>query len=103
MEFYYKLVKTLKSKYSEYKVSIRRKKLAQTDYANCWFDKKKSLFSIKISSSLEEPAACDSILHEFAHVLSWDEYESGIDHGPKWSAKYRQCYKIYEKMCQETH
>lgn len=43
----------------------------------------------------------DSLIHEVAHMLSWDEYCAGIDHGPKWARKHRLCYKVYERVCRD--
>lgn len=98
MRHYRKLVRELKKRYGPF--SVRRVRLPRGFAGDC-FDPVSSGFVIRIDRSLEEQAAMDSLIHEVAHMLSWDEYCAGIDHGPKWARKHRLCYKVYERVCRD--
>lgn len=93
MKDYHQIVRLFKSKFHEYKVQVRRLKLAKDAYGDCtrWRGK----FTIKISNELDENHAIDIFLHEWAHILAWDA--PGDDHGAAWGKAYSRVYRIYLK------
>lgn len=48
-------------------------------------------FLITIDSALPESDQVHTLLHEWAHVLTWDESEE--DHDEVWSAAYSRIYQ----------
>lgn len=98
MNTYKKLVKELKKTYPEYSISVRRLKIAKNTSGDC--EKiSKNKFRIRISKNASEQEACDILLHEYCHVLSWEEHEQGKTHGIVWGKKFSEVYRIYEKIC----
>jgi len=100
---YRKLVSLLKKKCPlAYPVSVRRRKLCNF-YGDCSLQSKK--FFIRINSSLNEAAAMDTLVHEWAHArawnhlhdnLSWEDFEER-SHDASWGVAYSEVYKIYEQ------
>ena len=40
--------------------------------------------------------AFDSLIHEYAHVLSWfPDHMNLEDHGPEWGVAYSKCYQAF--------
>lgn len=100
---YRKLVSLLKEKCPlAYPVSVRRKDMANFD-GDCALHSKK--FFIRIRKSLNESAAMDTLIHEWAHArawnhlhdkLSWEEFEER-SHDASWGVAYSEVYKVYEQ------
>jgi hypothetical protein len=60
------------------------------------------LFEIRINSSINEDMAIESLIHEYAHALSWSHLNDKMEeeelswHGPAWGVAYSQVYQVYE-------
>lgn len=85
-----------------YPVSVRRVRTFNVD-GDCTLDSKK--FYIRINSKLNEAAAIDTLIHEWAHArawnhlhdkLSWQEFEER-SHDASWGVAYSEVYRIYEQ------
>lgn len=102
-KYYKKLVSLLKEKCPlAYPVSVRRNKMSNLD-GDCALHSKK--FFIRINKSLDESAAMDTLIHEWAHArawnhlhdkLSWEEFEER-SHDASWGVAYSEVYKVYEQ------
>lgn len=73
---------------------MRRLKLSPDRYGDCTHEGRKK-FTIKIQNNLNEEHAIDIFLHEWAHILAWNE--PGDDHGAAWGRAYSKVYRIYLK------
>jgi predicted SprT family Zn-dependent metalloprotease len=64
----------------------------------CWLEKKK--FHIRIEKLLSNDAAIDTLLHEWAHILLWNEASvlKLDDHGPEWGVAYSRVWLEFEKQ-----
>lgn len=69
----------------------------------CWLEKKK--FHIRIERRLDDDAAIDTLLHEWAHILLWNEHSvlSLNDHGPEWGVAYSKVWLVFEEHFLDTH
>ena len=56
---------------------------------------KNNKFFIKISKHLSEEHSIDVLLHELAHVITWNKEIK--KHGKIWSIAYGKIYQIYLK------
>lgn len=96
MEHYRKVVKLLKEKFPEHILSVRRLPLSKKIYGDCIYVKKGNKFLIRIRRDLDEDTAIETLLHEMAHVLSWDEWaKTGLEHGPNWGKAFSKIYTFY--------
>lgn len=93
MKEFRKVVNIFKRKFPEYKVSVRRVPLSYGTYGDCLCMGKH--FRIRIKNTLSEDMAIDTFVHEFAHVLAWEE--PGDRHGAAWGKAYSRCYRIFLK------
>jgi hypothetical protein len=98
---YRELVNRLKLAYPQYDVSIRRVKISKKLSGDC--DKRGNGWRIRICNKLNDSESADTLIHEFAHVPSWDEWVATGSHGPQWAKHYARCYKIYEEIAESTH
>jgi hypothetical protein len=87
-----------------YPVSVRRVPLTQHE-GRCWKHGKK--FHIQIDSKLDEYAAINVLLHEWAHARGWnhrldtatdDEAFNKLAHDAAWGVAYAEVYALYEKI-----
>lgn len=53
---------------------------------------RRSEFLIEIDQDIGEPVACDTLIHEWAHAVSWQADKSS--HGAAWGVAYARCYRI---------
>lgn len=53
-------------------------------------------FLVRIGKDQPSQVMLDTLVHEFAHCLSFDEWEQTQSHGPKWGVAFAQCYLVYE-------
>jgi len=100
MHSFRKLTRILKQAYPQYTITVRRR--TQPDAGNCWRsnDDDPNEFKITIDRSLGEDAACDALMHEFAHCPSYDEWErTGEEHNPVWAYHHGECYKLFVENC----
>lgn len=98
MDNFRRLTNMLKSNFPEYKVSVRRCKMPNGDVGDC--DKKGKNFFIRVDKFKSEDEQFWILVHEFPHVLAWDDPD---DHGSMWGRAYAKCYKIYEKFIDELN
>lgn len=73
-------------------VHVRRVQL-QGEWGHCWLRKRKhrKVFLIAIDSRMPDQLALETLVHEWAHALSW--YEPGTDHSVAWGRAYARCYR----------
>jgi hypothetical protein len=86
-------VAIFKRHFPEYVISVRRAKMSWSLYGDC-LHIKKNQFRIRIHHTLNQDAAIYFFIHEFAHVLAWDEE---ADHGMAWGKAYSRCYRLFCK------
>lgn len=92
METYKKLVSFLKKKYPSKKISIVRTTMSANVDGLCQ-QKTDNSFSIRIDKTLPEYYAIEVLLHEFAHILSWNKDKNV--HGKHWGIAYSKVYRAY--------
>jgi hypothetical protein len=51
-------------------------------------------YEVVIDQRLSFGEMCDYLVHEFAHIGSWDLDEPD-DHGPGWGIEYAKFYRLY--------
>jgi hypothetical protein len=97
MTIFYKLLRLLKKNYPSCKIRVRR--VNQKHFGHCWRDDDdENSFRITIRKDMSEPMAIDTLIHEFAHVGAYGEWErTGVEHNPVWSIHFAECYRIYEE------
>lgn len=87
-----------------YPVSVRRVALTAHE-GRCWKHGKQ--FHIQIDSNLNEYAAINVLLHEWAHARGWnhrldtavdDEEFNKLAHDAAWGVAYAEVYSVYEKL-----
>jgi hypothetical protein len=99
MDDFRQLAKIFKKEFPEYKVSIRRVKMADGDAGEC-NKLSKDKFLIKVNKKTNHDEQLLWLLHEVAHMLSWEH--KGDDHSIHWGKAYAKCYKIYlEKFVED--
>tara|TARA_Y100000034_G_C6858617_1_gene390502 strand:+ start:362 stop:679 length:318 start_codon:yes stop_codon:yes gene_type:complete len=102
MKTYYAVIKMLRDEVpAKLPVHIRRIKMKRDGYCM----KKDEKFYIRINKEFTEDKAIDTLLHEWAHALTWmpkydwmdsEEFEKVI-HGPSWGIAYSEVYQLFEK------
>lgn len=76
----------------DYRVKIWRGKIPADADGVCYKEDNGS-FLIKVAGKLPEYYAVDVLLHEAAHVLSWDKDDD--DHGLNWGKAYSKVYRKF--------
>jgi hypothetical protein len=94
-EQYNNLARFLKSKYKR-KLNIVRVRLRNDG----WCIKDGNDFSIRINRGLSEELAIETLIHEFAHILSWQQEDD--DHGPKWGIAYSKVYRLFLEFLKQN-
>ena len=78
-----------------YPVSVRRARTKDA-WGDCELKSDPPRFHIRISRSIDEGAAIETLVHEWAHARSWLEHTQ--DHGPYWGVAFSECYQaLYEE------
>ena len=77
-------------------VSVRRLSLPDSLCGDC--RRKSDHFLIRINAKKNEQVQLDTLVHEFAHAMSFLEWEESGQHGPIWAQAHLQCYHVYEKI-----
>lgn len=92
---YKKLVKFLKDNFpQDYPVSVRRVVMSQEYDGDCQLKNKHYL--IRINKCLKEHVAIDTLLHEYAHCVSWNKCTSD-HHCSEWGKAYSKLYRAFLK------
>jgi len=105
MEFkaYKQIIKILKEFCPlAYPVIVRRVALKSHD-GDCTLYKKR--FTIRINKSMNEGAAIDTLLHEWAHARAWNHLHDAVNekefakrvHDASWGVAYSEVYRTYEE------
>lgn len=93
-----KLLRLLRRAYPDIKVRVSRATLLKPKklHGRCWkVDDGK--FLLQLDRYTSGQLLTETILHEFAHAPSWDEWETTGEHGPLWGEHYAKCYQIWEQ------
>jgi hypothetical protein len=91
-KFYYEVVKLIKEKLPlDCPVHVRRTATPQSISGDCWYDKPKKRFLIRVNNKLPQFWAIDVFIHEYAHALSWKDDKE--DHGESWGIAYAHVYR----------
>lgn len=86
----------LKKKFPDVSVSVRLQKIRS---GNCGDTRRTEKgFLVRIQKDQPLQVLLDTLVHEFAHCLSFDEWESTGEHGPKWGVSLSECYRVYESI-----
>ena len=102
-ESYRRLVGILKKKCPlAYPVSVKRIPMKKID-GYCSLDGKK--FEIRISKSLSESTAMDTLLHEWAHARAWNHIHDNLSyedfekrsHDASWGVAYSEVYMMFDE------
>lgn len=92
MREFHQVVQIFRKHLSAYKFKVRRLKLAPKFYGTC--EKKEGgVFFISISNTLNEDLAIHILIHELAHMLTWDE--PGDLHNTEWGKAYSKVYRMF--------
>ena len=100
---YKALLKILKAKIPlAYPLDCRRTKL--DDDTHGWCSRNRKKFLIRINRNLKEDLVIETLIHEYAHAISWNHLNDEMDsedlmwHGPAWGVAYSQAYQVYEEF-----
>ena len=74
---------------------IKRKIFGWCSLANSSKSKNEQYFLITINRSCSWAQQFDTILHEWAHALTWDEVEQGKDHSDLFARAFGKLYRTY--------
>lgn len=103
MKVYHRLVRMLKKKCPPaFPVQVKRIKLSGEDG---YCSKIKNKFQIRINRELDECAAINTLLHEWAHARAWSHLHDFLDqkefsevaHDASWGVAYSEVYRIFEQ------
>ncbi len=96
MQIYRRVIKLLTAKCPPATpVKVRRVRTPKDIDGDC--DHRPTYFYVRINRTLSEHEAIDTLLHEWAHALSW--HTSGDDHNVEWGKAYSRVYRIFLKEC----
>jgi Zn-dependent peptidase ImmA (M78 family) len=92
MENFDRLRNLLKKTYPDYRISVRRQKMK--DYHGRWYKKDDGTYVILINRKDSQSVQMDTLLHEWAHVIT-----DGLttEHTVAWGMEYAKLYQLYEK------
>jgi hypothetical protein len=95
METYRKVVNFLKRACPpDCKINVRRVKLPDHLDGDCGL--KRDRFLVRINRTLPEHEAIETLIHEMAHVLSWDRCPLD-EHCDEWGKSYSRLYRSFLK------
>ena len=99
MRMYKRAVKLLSEKCPPPRlpVKVRRVRLKRGIDGDC--EKCVGHYYIRINRNLSESEAIDTLIHEWAHALSWSI--RGDDHCDEWGKAYSRVYRVFLKDCLE--
>ena len=87
------LARHLRACFPSHRVHVRRRRLG-LDYGTCAY--RPPLFLITLDASLSRDAAILVLVHEWAHVLSWDRYTQE-PHCDRFGIAYARAWRAYEQ------
>lgn len=101
MEKYYQAVRKLRKECPViHPIKVRRTAISKPLYGDCGFRKEDGGFYIRILKSLDEITAIETLIHEWAHAMTWFSVaaiaEEG-DHNSEWGVAYARCYRTLYK------
>lgn len=79
---------------SRYPVRIRSRILSGCS-GDCSFENRR--FYIRIDSTKEYSEKIDTLLHEYAHALTWFGAGRAEDHSDEWGLWYAKLYRAWDK------
>lgn len=74
---------------------IKRKIFGWCSLVNDGKPKVERYFLITVNKSCSWSQQFDTIIHEWAHALTWDEVEQGKDHSDLFARAYGKLYRAY--------
>ena len=74
---------------------IKRKIFGWCSLVNDSKPKAERYFLITVNKSCSWSQQFDTIIHEWAHALTWDEVEQGKDHSDLFARAYGKLYRAY--------
>jgi len=76
-------------------VKVRRGKISSEIYGDSSIGEKPTAhFLIRIATGMDENTTLETLLHEWAHCLSWTASHQRIkEHGPEWGIAYARVYR----------
>lgn len=77
------------------RVSVLRCKVPKDRCGDCI--RKTGYFRIRVSSECTSQEALDTLIHEWAHAIAWDEWIETGTHGKQWAEAYARAYQAYEQ------
>jgi len=95
MDLFAKLRDSLKARFPTTPVSVRRCKVPKKLCGDC--SRKANFFLVRVDKDHPLQVQLDTLVHEFAHALSYLEWEETGEHGPMWAQAHLACYHVYEK------
>ncbi len=87
------LVRHLRNDFPDYRFSVRRVPY-KVDYGRCHKQSNGS-FHIRVRKDLEEGVQCLILVHEIAHMLSWETDKHPSDHGGRFGLAYSRAWQSY--------
>lgn len=100
MHNFRKLCLLLKKAYPAFSVTVRRVEQEEYGCAGRYAAPYENCFWITIRRDLNDSDACHALIHEFAHIPSYDEWErTGEEHNPVWAYHHGLCYQIFQANC----
>ena len=108
---YRALLKLLKEQFpAAFSVSVRRQQMSSRMQGCCYKHGKK--FFIQIDKNLNEQAAMDVLVHEWAHARAWnhrldtaetDDMFNKLAHDAAWGVAYAEIYSAYEQYFSQPY
>jgi putative component of toxin-antitoxin plasmid stabilization module len=94
MDKFKKTRDALKKAFSNISVSVRVRKIRSDVCGDT--RRTENGFLVRINKGQPEQVMLDTLVHEFAHCLTFDEWESTQSHQQRWGVAFAQCYLVYE-------
>lgn len=99
MDDFRSLANHFKREFAHIKISIRRVKTPHYTIGDC-FKKPDGSFSIRIRKTTDSEAQQLALVHEMAHVLSWDTDMHPSEHGEMFGKAYAVAWRSYKRWTQ---
>jgi len=65
-------------------------------YGSC--DLTRGKFHIEVRRNMQFALRCSTVIHEWAHCLTWQGAEADTDHSNEWGIAYARIYRAYENF-----